>query len=249
MKSKNTTILSLALATALTTTATHAAVVLQYDSLLPASDGSDSALSIVGTTDASFVSAPASNSVLGSNVAGGFVHGSQNQVDGAGDQNDMLFRFGSNAGGSGVLSGTVSDSLAAGAYIQFSFTAAQDLTLDQLSFKLFNNSNNSNSYSAREAGLFVDIDGSGYSQFGSTFDSATNNGNQGTVTFNDNVAVSSGEVVTYRLAFTDRTRTNNDLQAATRIGDVQISAVPIPEPSSAALLGLSGLAFILRRRR
>jgi len=231
-------------------TSAHAAVVLQYDSLLPASGGSNTALSIVGTTDISLVSAPSANNSLGSNAVMAAVHGSQTNVQGAfGDQNDLLFRFGSSAGGNGVLSGTVANSLAIGAYIEFSFSAAADLTLDQFSFHLFNNSNNGANYSARDVGLFVDVDGGGFNQFGALDETATGNGNQGTITFSDSVSAESGDVVTYRLAFTDRTRTNNDLQAATRIGDVQISATAVPEPSSTFLLGLGGLTLILRRRK
>ena len=45
-------------------------------------------------------------------------------------------------------------------------------------------------------------------------------------------------------------RITNDGGAATALVDnLTIDVVPVPEPSSTALLGLSGLAFILRRRK
>ncbi len=65
-------------------------------------------------------------------------------------------------------------------------------------------------------------------QFGESFTTPTNNGNQGTVTFSDTREVAKGDLVVLRIAFTDRTRTNNDNQAATRIGAIDISAGPGP---------------------
>ena len=137
--------------------------------------------------------------------------------------------------------------VAAGPYVSFNYTAATDQTLDEFSFHLFVNSNNASSYAARDVGLFVSVGGSAYAQFGA-LDLNGGRGNLGTVNFVDSLPVAVGEVVDIRLGFTDRTRMQNDLQAATRIGDVQIFASPVPEPSSAFLLGLAGMAFLLRRR-
>jgi len=169
-------------------------------------------------------------------------------VQGAfGDQNDLNFRFGSGPEVT-LANAAVAASLASGSYIEFSFTAAQDLLLDQFSFQLQVNSANGSTYAARDSGLFVDVAGGGFNQFGVT-DNGNNGINGGGVSFTDSVMVASGELVTYRLAFADKTNTSQNLQSATRIGDLQISAVAVPEPSSTALLGLGGLAFILRRRK
>ncbi|MGJ8650222.1 MAG: PEP-CTERM sorting domain-containing protein [Opitutaceae bacterium] len=231
----------------------QADVILMYDSLLAASGGSATALSrIDGQTDTDFVTSSQQFNTFGSKAIMAAVHGSQTNVQGAfGDQNDLMFRFGSSSttAGNGVLGGTLSAGHAAsGPRIDFSYTAAKDQDLTEFSFQLFNNSNNTSSYGARDVGLFVSVAGGAYLQFGALDTSATGNGNQGTITFSDSFAVGAGELVDFRLAFTDRTRTQNDLQAATRIGNVQISAVP--EPGTYALMGgLLALTWVALRRR
>jgi len=232
-------------------TTAEAGLVLAYDSLLPGSGGSNTSLSrIDSVTDTSLVASSVANNVLGGRATMAAVHNSQTNVQGAnGDQNDLIFRFGSSAGGNGTLGGALTPGhAAAGARIDFRYTAATTQTLEDFSFNLFNNSNNGSSYGARDAGLFVQVAGGGFTQFGSLFTSATGNGNQGQVSFMDSFLVSTGELVEFRLAFTDRTRTNNDLQAGTRIGNVLISATAIPEPSSFAMFAALGL-FGFRRRR
>lgn len=235
----------------LATPSADAGVILVYDSLLVASGGSSTELSRINSqTDNAFVASSGATSTVGSKGVMAAIHGSQTSVKGAfGDQNDMLYRFGSDGttAGNGILGGPLTVGHAAsGPRLDFSYTAAQAQTLTEFSFNLFNNSNNSTSYGARDTGLFVQIAGGGFFQFGDLFTSPTGNGPQGTVVFSDDFAVGNGDLVEFRLAFTDRTRTNNDLQATTRIGDVQISAVPEP---SAALLGGLGLIALLRRRR
>lgn len=244
-------LLAAASCVALAVPAADAGVILMYDSLLPSSGGSSTELSRINSqTDNAFVASSAATSTVGNKGVMAGIHGTQSNVQGAfGDQNDMMYRFGSSStvAGDDILSGALTAGHAAsGPRLDFSYTAAQDQTLTTFTFRLFNNSNNASSYGARDVGLFVSVGGGAYTQFGDLFTSATNNGNQGIVAFSDSFAVGNGELVDFRLAFTDRTRTNNDLQAATRIGDVQISAVPEP---SAALLGAFGVLALLRRRR
>lgn len=225
----------------------HAAVILQYDS----ATASANALSIVGTTDTALVSAAAATSTLGANSAFAS-RNTQTQVQGAGDQGDLQFRFGvTNANGGGTVIGNDFDAaLAGGSFIEFSFTAAANITLDNLDFDLFVNSQNGSNYAARDAALFVDVAGAGFNQFGSSDTSATGNGGQGTITFSDSVDALTGDVITYRIAFTDRTNGSTNNQSATRVGNVQISGfATVPEPSSTALLGLGGLALVMRRRK
>lgn len=244
---------------ALATSAANAAIILRYDSVAAGSSfgaftyGSATELSeIQQLTDSAFVTTAADTSVVGNKGIMAAIHASQALVAGANsNQNDMQYRFGSDGttAGNGILNGPLTAAHAAsGPRLDFSYTAATTQNLTEFSFHLFNNSGGGSSYGARDVGLFVSVGGGAYTQFGDLFTSPTGNGNQGTVTFSDSFAVGTGEFVDFRLAFTDRTRTNNDLQAATRIGDVQISAVAVPEPS-AALLGALGSLMLLRRRR
>lgn len=196
--------------------------ILYYDSV---SGGTADALDrLDGQTDGNLVASSSATTTLGSNAVFYAEHGSQYRVKGLGDGLDKQFRFGSSAGGSGTMSGTLRVAhMANGPYIEVSFTAAQDMVLDELSFKLYNNSNNGSNYGARDAGLFVKVSSDEFSQFGELFTSPTSNGNQGTVTFSDTREVAAGDLVVLRIAFTDRTRPNNDGQAATRIGAINIS--------------------------
>jgi len=209
------------------TALTSAGTILYYDSL---TDGTSNALDRLDVqTDASFIASSSTTTTLGSNAVFIAEHGSQSNVQGLGDGLDKQFRFGSSAGGSGTMAGTMRVAhMANGPYIEMSFTAAQSMILNELSFKLFNNSNNGSNYGARDAGLFVKVSSADFIQFGDSFTSPTNNGNQGTVTFTDNFEVAKGDLVTLRIAFTDRTRPNNDAQAATRIGAINISADASP---------------------
>lgn len=239
------------LAASVASPSANADLILAYDSLLPASGGSATALSrIDSVTDNVLVASSAANNTFGSKAIMAAVHPSQSNVNGTfGDQNDLQFRFGSNTGGSGTLGGALNAGHAAsGPRIDFSYTAAADQTLDEFSFHLFVNSNNASSYAARDVGLFVSVAGEGFAQFGA-LDLNSGRGNLGTVVFSDSLSVGAGDLVEFRLAFTDRTRTNNDLQAATRIGDVQISATAIPEPgASLVMLGFAVAAGWRRRR-
>ena len=204
-----------------------AGTILYYDSV---NSGTANALDrLDGQTDGSFVASSSATTTLGSNGVFVAEHASQSFVQGLGNGLDKLFRFGSSAGGNGTMSGSLSVAhMANGPYIEVSFTAAQDMILSELSFKLYNNSNNGSNYGARDAGLFVKTSSDDFSQFGKLFTTPTSNGNQGTVTFSDTREVAVGDLVVLRIAFTDRTRSNNDGQAATRIGAINISANPGP---------------------
>ncbi|MEN8662286.1 MAG: PEP-CTERM sorting domain-containing protein, partial [Lentimonas sp.] len=244
-------ITAVAAVAALTVTTGHAAVILAYDSLLVSSGGSADALSRINSvTDSAFVTSSQQFNTFGSKAVLASISTQTNVQGDNGDQGDMFFRFGSNTGGSGILSGALNAGHAAsGPRIDFSYTAAQAQSLDEFSFHHFVNSNNASSTAARDVGLFVQVAGGGYTQFGNLYLTSAR-GNLGTVSFSGNLAIASGDLVEFRLAFTDRTRTNNDLQAATRIGDVQIFAT-VPEPGAYALVGglLALTAVALRRRQ
>ena len=226
----------------------EASIVLVYDSLSLASGGSTAELSeITSQTDSSLVSTSNSFSMVGSEVAGGFVHSSQSNTTGAfSDQNDLNFRFGSNPEVQ-LTDSDVSGSLASGNYIEFGYTAAQAQILDGFDYNLQANSANGTTYAARDSGLFVSVNSGAFTQFGATDQGS--NGINGNVSFTDAVTVSSGDVITYRLAFADKTNISQNLQSATRIGNVRISATAVPEPTSLAVLGIGALALMTRRRR
>lgn len=156
---------------------------------------------------------------------------------------DVAFEMNPN----GALSGSTADSLAGGNFIFFTFTAAQDFELTELS-ALSDPNNGSNRNGARTAGAFVSVNGGSFTQFGSDFTLNTNG--LRTNLFTDTLLISSADTVEVRLAFTDELFSSG-FQAATRVGSISVigEAVVIPEPSSTALLGLGGLALILRRRK
>lgn len=220
-------------------TSANAGVVVFYDS----NGAANNQLSVISSlTDSAFVTSPSATTSVGSDTEVAGPHGSQSVTVTQGTGNDLHFRF-----GAGTVSTTVGVSLTEGRWIGFSFVAAQTMELTDVSFNLFNNSANASTYSARDVGAFVGVDGT-FTQFGLTDDSPTGNGNQGTKSFTDSYTVSSGQTVEVRLAFTDKTNTASNLQAATRVGSFSVSAVAIPEPT-VALLGGLGLLTLLRRRR
>lgn len=221
----------------------EAGTILYYDSV---SGGTAGALDRLDTqTDNAFVASSSATTSLGSKAAYAGTN-TQTNVQGLGDGTDLMFHFGSGAGGTGAMAGTLSvGHMLGGPYIEVSFTAAQTMTLDKVSYNLWNNSQSASNYSARDNALFVRVNGGTWSQFGSLYDFSSN-GNKGTLDFIDTRSVESGELVELRIAFTDRTNTAMNLQSATRIGAINISAVPEP---SIALLGWLGLLGLLRRRR
>ncbi len=157
---------------------------------------------------------------------------------------DIAFNFG---GAMRVTNGTASNST--GAHIGTNFVAAQSLTLTDFSVRTDPN-NGGNNFGARDITLFVSVAGGTFTQFGDMINRGNNNLQSNT--FTDSVLVAAGETVEFRAVFTDfGSQSANNLQSFTRVGDINISAdvALIPEPSSTALLGLGGLALILRRRK
>ena len=157
---------------------------------------------------------------------------------------DLAFNFG---GAMRVTNGTASNST--GAHIGTNFVAAQSLTLTDFSVRTDPN-NGGNNFGARDITLFVSVAGGTFTQFGDMINRGNNNLQSNT--FTDSVSVAAGETVEFRAVFTDfGSQSANNLQSFTRVGDINISAdvALIPEPSSTALLGLGGLALILRRRK
>lgn len=234
-----------------------ASVVLQYDSDLTQSVNP---LVVFGTPDSSLISSQDTGITLGGNTfhGGTFLDSNSNSqtvAEGNTQTNtvnasnsnggDRFFMFG---GYLETLNGSLADASANdGEWIGASFTAAQTIEVTNFDYQLF--VNNSGQHAARDSGLFISVDGGGFTQFGLSNDQSSN-GNRGVITFADSVILQAGETLEWRLAFTDRTRVANNLPATrtTRIGDIQISATAIPEPSS-MILGLLGLSSLLIRRR
>ncbi|MGJ8658193.1 MAG: PEP-CTERM sorting domain-containing protein [Akkermansiaceae bacterium] len=170
----------------------------------------------------------------------------------AGIGDDISFNF----GGSGNAYDATTNALTvaninSNPYLGMSFTSVQDMTLDSLSFNLSVNSGGGG-YAARDVGLFVSLDSGVFTQFGDLVNN-TGTGNQGIQTFTQaGYNIASGQTVELRLLFTDKTNSsaaNDNIQGGTRVGNIEIFASPVPEPSSVALLGLGGLALIMRRRK
>lgn len=141
-------------------------------------------------------------------------------------------------GGSSSLAATITSDN----YISFSITPTSTLDLDELSFSLQANSLNG----THQYAIFSDY---GATPFTNGNQIAT--GNIGTAggTFIETVDLSSLTGITAATEvriYLYRTGTNTS-NSFTKIQDINLTAVP--EPSSAALLGLGGLALILRRRK
>lgn len=227
------------------TSTAEAATMLYYDSV--AAGSADALDRIDSQTDNTLISTSAASSSLGNR---GTYAGTNTQtaVQGLGDGTDKMFRFGPNTDGEGTLNGALNvGHMSLGPYLEVSFTAAQTIALESLSFNLFVNSQDAANYAARDVGLFVKVGTDAFSQFGD-LDLTLGRGDQGESLFSDNRTVNAGEEVILRLTFTDKTKTGTNLQSATRIGAINISGVAVPEPSSVMLGGLSLLALLRRRR-
>lgn len=248
-----------------TSVSANAALILTYDSNstgVGAADVADTvqleAIDNANTSpNTAFV---ASNSATTFTSAGTVARNTNNQeivsdragVNTAGTGDDISFNF----GGTGTVFSTADNPLTvanidSNPFLGFDFVAAQTLTLDSLSFNLFVNSG-AGGFGARDVGLFVSLDDGVFTQFGSLVDN-NGTGNQGVVTFSQaDFNVASGQEVELRLLFTDKTNStalNGNIQGGTRVGNIQVFATAVPEPSSTTLLGLGVLGLLARRKR
>jgi len=219
-----------------------ASIVLVYDSQ---SGGLNNQLDqISGFTNSTYVGAGTSTSTIrGGQTDYTQTQAVQNATVRYGDQGDMQFRFGRNI--AAPITGSLIDSVNNGLWIGFNYTAARDQTIDRFRYDLFVNSQSNNNAGARDSGLFYRINGGAFTQFGAP-QLFGNNGDKGTLELNGSFDILAGDVVNFRLAFTDRTNTAANLQAATRLGSFELSA--IPEPSSFAMFSILGFLGFRRRR-
>ncbi|MBK1853941.1 PEP-CTERM sorting domain-containing protein [Verrucomicrobiaceae bacterium 5K15] len=263
---KTHTLLSVSLLSVAISASSQAALLLQYDSgSNPPQNNSGVGHLVTYNVDAAFISSPLSHigndgtSVQGVGSVASYpgatppdattVNGgtpTQTNTTTVGAQggltfSDVTFEINPNGG----LTGTTADSLAGGNFIFFTFTAAQAFNLTELS-AISDPNNGTGRHGAQTAGAFVSVNGGTFNQFGSDF-SLLNNAPRTNV-FTDTLFIDAADTVEVRLAFTEE-EFSNGFQAATRIGSISVNGDPIPEPSSAALLGLGGLALILRRRK
>ncbi|SHJ78107.1 PEP-CTERM protein-sorting domain-containing protein [Rubritalea squalenifaciens DSM 18772] len=240
---KNTLLTSITLLTA--TLSSQAATLVHF---VDGTDADDLAL----TTNNAPVSADYSVSNL---TANGFQTGSVitrtefgagNDIPGA--TGEWLFQRGAYTGGS---ANSDSD------YYGFTVTnnSGTGLNLDAFSFDAISVTNDANQFIIAEFQLYYQIDGGGFSTIGSTFAAESPTGVTANVSeFSPKItpsidlsgigAVADGSTIEFRLSVHD----NSGSQAkASFIQNIELTAVP--EPSSTALIGLSGLSFLLRRRR
>jgi|GEM_PF-1846495 len=144
-------------------------------------------------------------------------------------------------------------------YTGFTITAdtGNALDLTDLVFDYYGTSNDSNLLFMGQAEAFLSVDGGAFTSFGSVVSNDTdavigNNGPVVTADF-DLSSITGAETVEVRIAFgTDGSTAGANPFAATGfVQGIQLNGeiVPIPEPSSIALIGMFGASLVVRRRR
>ncbi|MGJ8643611.1 MAG: hypothetical protein ACSHX9_09405 [Luteolibacter sp.] len=133
-----------------------------------------------------------------------------------------------------------------GNWLGVTFDASQNLIIDAISFNMYVNSGGGGT-AARDTGIFVSVAGGAFTQFGNISNNVAVGGTSATlISETGSVAASAGETIEVRYVFSNRTSDNTARQGQTRVGNIQISAIPEP---SAALLGAIGALMLLRRRK
>ena len=171
------------------------------------------------------------------------------------------------AEGQGVEDGTDDDmpgAWSSGQYWEFSVTADAGFSfdLDTLTFDIGRAGNGTNDWAIRTSvdGFAADVEYRNqgtlgnvtgqtvnFNTFADTGMSGTSGGGEGAFTAGQFDGLST---ITIRIAYDDR-QGNSGTGSATRMDNwtVNGTVIAVPEPSSTALLGLGGLALILRRRK
>ncbi|WP_435892612.1 PEP-CTERM sorting domain-containing protein [Oceaniferula spumae] len=163
------------------------------------------------------------------------------------DMNRTQVSNGFTSGGLGLSAGQGNDlagAIAANDYFTFTVTAESGfiLNLQNLTLDVGRAANG-----AEDFYVFSDVDGfADGQQIGSAVD-ITTAGTSLPVDLSDS-KYSGLSSIEFRIYVDDRA-SNNDTSSATFVDNVVLTGDAVPEPSSVALLGLGGLALILRRRK
>ncbi|WP_435892613.1 PEP-CTERM sorting domain-containing protein [Oceaniferula spumae] len=161
--------------------------------------------------------------------------------------NTTVVMTGFTSDGLGLSDGTGDDlagAISAEDYFTFTMTAASGFTLNLENLNL---DVGRSIRGAQDFYVFSDVDGF---VAGQQIDSVLNIG-EGTTNLDVDLSDSkySGlSFIEFRIYVDDRAN-NSTSSSATFVDNVVLTGVAVPEPSSAALLGLGGLALILRRRK
>ncbi|MGJ8655205.1 MAG: PEP-CTERM sorting domain-containing protein [Akkermansiaceae bacterium] len=137
---------------------------------------------------------------------------------------------------------------AAGDYIEFLVTAGAGFTLDltTLTFDFARAERGTNDYA-----VLTSVDG--FSAYAALVDQAAPEGLPSVAGAAQSVDLSAAAYqglsdITFRVIFDDRQNDTGGASASV-IDNIIVNGTVVPEPSSTALLGLGGLALILRRRK